>query len=63
MFQKILEVCYQLLKDEVLPYVMAEITAKLLSDCKLELLEDGGHFTNEGYESFIQNIVIKNIVK
>ncbi|MBN2444419.1 MAG: alpha/beta hydrolase [Spirochaetales bacterium] len=50
-------------KDEVLPYVMAEITAKLLSDCKLELLEEGSHFTNEGYESFIQNTVIRSIVK
>ena len=48
-------------KDEVLPYVMAEITAKLLSNCKLELLEEGGHFTNEGYESFIQSTVINNI--
>jgi pimeloyl-ACP methyl ester carboxylesterase len=44
-------------KDDILPYVMAEITAKLLSNCELELLEEGSHFTNEGYKSFIQNIV------
>jgi pimeloyl-ACP methyl ester carboxylesterase len=50
-------------KDDVLPYVMAEITAKLLCNCELELLEEGNHFTNEGYESFIQNTVIKNITK
>jgi len=50
-------------KDEVLPYTMAEITAKLLNDCELELLEEGSHFTNEGYEAFIQNTVIKNIIK
>ena len=46
---------------DVIPVV--EITAKLLSDCELELLEEGGHFTNEGYELFIQNTVIKSIVK
>jgi pimeloyl-ACP methyl ester carboxylesterase len=50
-------------KDEVLPYSMAERTAKLLCDCELELLEGVGHFTGEGYEAFIQNTVIKNIVK
>jgi len=50
-------------KDEVLSYIMAERTAKLLCDCELELLEEGGHFTVEGYESFIQNTVIKNITK
>ena len=50
-------------KDEVLSYIMAEKTTKLLCDCELELLEEGGHFTVEGYESFIQNTVIKNITK
>jgi len=50
-------------KDEVIPYLMAERTAKLLCDCEFELLEEGGHFTVEGYESFIQNTVIKNIIK
>jgi len=44
-----------------LPYIMTEITAKLLNDCELELLEEGSHYTNEGYKSFIQNTVIKNI--
>ena len=48
-------------KDEVLPYIMAERTSKLLQNCKLELLEDGSHFTKEGYESFIQNTIIKNL--
>ena len=50
-------------KDDVLPYIMAERTAKLLCDCELELLENGSHFTMKGYESFIQNTVIKNILK
>jgi pimeloyl-ACP methyl ester carboxylesterase len=50
-------------KDEILPYIMAERTAKLLRNCKLELLEKGSHFTREGYETFIQDTVLKNIVK
>ena len=50
-------------KDNILPHIMAERTAKLLDDCELELLEEGDHFTIEGYESFIMNTVIKNIVK
>jgi len=48
--------------DEVLPYILAKRTAKLLNDCELELLEDGNHFTVEGFESYIQNTVIKNFV-
>jgi len=50
-------------KDYVLPYVMAERTAELLSDCELELLEDGEHFTVEGFESFIKNTVVKKVIK
>lgn len=50
-------------KDDVLPYIMAERTAKLLCDCELELLEEGSHFTDEGYKAFIQQTIIKNIVK
>jgi len=46
-------------KDEVLPYFFAERTAKLLRDCELELLEDGSHFTPEGYVSFLQNTVMR----
>jgi pimeloyl-ACP methyl ester carboxylesterase len=47
--------------DNVLPYIMAERTAKLLTNCKLELLENGEHFTETGFMSFIQDTVIKNM--
>jgi pimeloyl-ACP methyl ester carboxylesterase len=50
-------------KDDVLPYIMAERTAKLLCNCEFDLLEEGKHFTNEGFYSFIQNTVITNITK
>ena len=56
------KVCMQHSKeDNVLSYIMAERTAKLLNDCELELLEKGDHFTKEGFESFIKNTVIKNM--
>ena len=48
-------------KDSVIPYITAERTAELLCDCELELLEEGEHFTGEGYEAFIQNTVLRNI--
>ena len=50
-------------KDSALPYIMAERTAKLLHNCELELLEEGEHFTDEGYVSFIKNTIIRNIVR
>jgi len=50
-------------KDEVLPYTMAERTAKLLCNCEFELLEDGSHFSGDGYESFLQNTVMKILRK
>ena len=50
-------------KDEYVPYSMAERTAKLLRDCELELLEEGNHFSKEGYESFLENTVIKNLLR
>ena len=50
-------------KDSALPYTMAVRTAKLLHNCELDLLEEGGHFTDEGYVSFIKNIIIRNIVR
>lgn len=49
-------------KDDVIPHIMAERTAKLLSDCELELLEEGSHFTDEGYRAFIQKTVMKYFV-
>jgi len=50
-------------KDEYVPYSMAEKTAKLLCDYELELLEEGNHFSKDGYESFLENTVIKNLLQ
>ena len=47
-------------KDNVIPYALAVKTSKLLNDCSLELLEDGEHFSVEGFTSFLRKRV--NIV-
>jgi len=44
-------------------YNTAQWPAKLLCDCEFELLEDGGHFSGDGYESFLQNTVMKILRK
>ncbi|MDR2516692.1 MAG: hypothetical protein LBC88_04840 [Spirochaetaceae bacterium] len=45
------------------PYGMVIRTAELLPHGELELLEDGEHFTKEGFESFIEKTVIKALQK
>jgi pimeloyl-ACP methyl ester carboxylesterase len=45
------------------PYRMVLRTVELLPNCELELLEEGEHFTKEGYESFIEKTIIKEIKK
>jgi hypothetical protein len=49
-------------KDNVLSYNLAEMTKVLLPNCELELLEEGEHFSDEGYKLFIKNTILKNIV-
>lgn len=50
-------------KDEYIPYQMVQRTAKLFQNCKLELLDDGTHFNEEKYKSFIQETIIKKLKK
>jgi len=50
-------------KDEVIPYILAERTAKILRDCEFELLEDGSHFSEDGYKLFLQETVMKILRK
>ncbi|MDR0525422.1 MAG: hypothetical protein LBG90_06075 [Spirochaetaceae bacterium] len=42
-------------QDKVLSYKLAEMTKELLPNCELELLDEGKHFTEEGYTLFIKN--------
>ena len=44
-------------KDEALPYALTQRTADLLRGCELELLEEGGHFSVEGFKSFLRRII------
>jgi hypothetical protein len=38
------------------------MTKELLPNCELELLEEGEHFSEQGYKLFIKNTILKNIV-
>jgi pimeloyl-ACP methyl ester carboxylesterase len=49
-------------QDGVIPYKLAIMTKELLPNCEIELLEDGEHFTEEGYKLFINDTIIKNMV-
>jgi pimeloyl-ACP methyl ester carboxylesterase len=44
------------------PYEMVIRTAELLPNCEFELLEEGEHFTKEGFESFIEKKILPELV-
>jgi pimeloyl-ACP methyl ester carboxylesterase len=46
-------------QDTVIPYELAIMTKELLPNCEIELLEEGEHFTEEGYKLFIEKRIIK----
>ena len=45
------------------PYGMVVRTAALLPHCELELLEEGEHFTKEGFESFMEKTILPELKK
>jgi len=47
-------------KDGVIPYQLAVRTAELLRNCELELLEEGSHFSAEGYKAFVGSVVFSS---
>ena len=48
-------------QDDQVPFRTAEITAQLLPDCTLEIRKEGGHFTEELLEDFIQETMLKHL--
>jgi len=44
--------------DEAVPFVTAEITSKLLPDCRFEIKENDPHFSFETLDDFIKNTLI-----
>jgi pimeloyl-ACP methyl ester carboxylesterase len=46
--------------DSSVPLVTAEMTAKLLPDCRLEIRENDDHFSQEVLNDFINTVVIRN---
>jgi pimeloyl-ACP methyl ester carboxylesterase len=43
--------------DDTVPKALAERTAQLLPDCKLKIVEDEPHFSNETLNKFIKNTI------
>ena len=44
--------------DNQVPFAAAEITAKLLPNCRLEIRESGDHFSSEILDNFIQSTML-----
>jgi pimeloyl-ACP methyl ester carboxylesterase len=47
------------LQDEQVPFRTAEITAQLLTDCRLEIRKEGGHFTEKLLDDFINKTMLR----
>jgi pimeloyl-ACP methyl ester carboxylesterase len=45
--------------DQEVPYIAAELTAKMMPNCKLEV-RGGEHFSAEHLDHFIRNIILKH---
>jgi pimeloyl-ACP methyl ester carboxylesterase len=46
--------------DENVPFITAEITAGLLERCKFVVKEEGGHFSSEALDAFIETEMMGN---
>jgi pimeloyl-ACP methyl ester carboxylesterase len=49
--------------DEAVPFTTAEITSKLLPNCKFEIKENEVHFSNETLDDFIKNTIAPHYEK
>jgi pimeloyl-ACP methyl ester carboxylesterase len=46
--------------DDHVPFRTAEITANLLPNCRLDIRESGGHFSNELVDAFIETTMVEH---
>jgi pimeloyl-ACP methyl ester carboxylesterase len=46
--------------DNQVPFAAAEITAKLLPNCRFEIRESGDHFSNEILDNFIRSTMLQH---
>lgn len=46
--------------DQNVPFVTAEMTAKMLPNCKLEIRENGEHFSDEILDDFIKTVMLQH---
>jgi pimeloyl-ACP methyl ester carboxylesterase len=49
--------------DNQVPFATAEITSKLLPNCRLEIRKSGEHFSNEILDDFIKTTVLQSMGK
>jgi pimeloyl-ACP methyl ester carboxylesterase len=47
--------------DPQVPFITAEMTAKLLPDCRFEARKSEGHFSKELLDDFIKNTVVRHL--
>lgn len=45
--------------DTDVPFITAELTAKMMPDCRLVIREDGGHFSEEALDNFIITVILR----
>jgi pimeloyl-ACP methyl ester carboxylesterase len=46
--------------DDAVPFMTAFLTAKLLPNCRLEVKENGKHFSKEALDDFIESVMAEN---
>lgn len=49
--------------DEAVPYITAEITSRLLPDCRLETRENDVHFSQDVLDNFINTVMARHFTK
>jgi len=49
--------------DNAVPFITAEMTSKLLPNCKFEIRENDVHFSNEVLDDFIRTVMAKHYEK
>ncbi len=50
-------------EDQQVPFVTAEMTARLLPNCRFEVREKGEHFSKEILDQFFKAVVAEYIIR
>jgi pimeloyl-ACP methyl ester carboxylesterase len=47
--------------DTAVPFITAEMTAKMIPNCRLEIRESGEHFSEEALDNFIRKVILRQL--